>query len=202
MGLQSIHAKYLNICECKEGQQKGDDKGQDKGQGKTYEKGADKGHQKGDDKDGDEDECDDDTPDPHKCRCDDGTPDDCCGPDVGILSLRQRLIGPLPYIVDPALIPDIICCITTERLSSASDQLARAQADLDATTADIDLAKKRIADKMNGIEASFRAELPNPIDCSQYQPKEPQKKELADHRRREANRADRPLTSYPENRHA
>jgi hypothetical protein len=163
-----IDTKYLNICECKDGQQKGDDKGQDK----TYEKGADNGHYKGDDKDGDEDECDGDTPDPHKCRCDDGTPDDCCGPDVGILNLRQRLIGPLPYIVDPALFPEIICCVTTERLSPASDQLASAQANLDATTAETELVKKRIADKTSGIEASFRAELPNPIDCSQYQPKE------------------------------
>ena len=34
-------------------------------------------------------------------KCDEGTPDDCCGPDVGILNLRQRLIGPLPYLVDP-----------------------------------------------------------------------------------------------------
>jgi hypothetical protein len=156
-----IDTRYIKICECKEGQQKGDEKSQDKGQ----QEGQDKG------------ECDDSAPDPEKCQCDDGTPDDCCGPDVGVLNLRQRLVGPLPYIVDPTLFPDIICCLTNERLSPASEQLATAQANLDAATAEIDLVKKRIADKTGAIEANFRAELSNPIDCTQYQPKEQPKKE-------------------------
>lgn len=102
------------------------------------------------------------------CKCDDGTPDDCCGPDLGIVSLRNRLLGPLPYIVDPADLPIIICCILTDRLAPASDQLAAAQAALAATTTLIEQKTKQIADKTANIEAGFRAELGNPIDCSQY----------------------------------
>src|SRR5262245_12072537 len=152
-----VDLRYIKICECKEGQQKGDEKGREKSPDKDQQKGEDKGQDKG--------ECDDGAPEPEKCQCDDSTPDDCCGPDVGILNLRQRLVGPLPYIVDPALFPDIICCLTKERLSPASDQLATAQANLDAATAEIDLVKKRIADKKSTIEDYFRAELSNPIDC-------------------------------------
>ena len=152
-----IDIRYIKICECKDGQQIGDEKGQDKGE----EKGQDKG------------KCDDGTPVPEKCSCDDGTPDACCGPDVGILNLRQRLVGPLPYIVSPILFPDIICCLTKERLSPASEQLATAQADLAAATADIEQVKKLIEDKTSSIEASFRAELSNPIECKQYTKKKP-----------------------------
>lgn len=107
------------------------------------------------------------------CKCDDGAPDDCCGPDVGVLNLRQRLVGPLPYIVDPVEFPKIICCITRERLSPASDYLAAAQAELAGTTAEIEQLTKAITDKTSAIEASFRAELPNPIDCKEYRPKKP-----------------------------
>jgi hypothetical protein len=105
------------------------------------------------------------------CACDDGDPDDCCGPDVGILTLRQRLVGPLPYIVDPAQFPDIICCLTRERLRPASDQLADAQAELAAATDDVQKTQALIGDKTKAIETTFRAELPNPIDCKDYTPK-------------------------------
>lgn len=110
-----------------------------------------------------------DQDDKDKCQCDEGVPDDCCGPDVGVPSLRQQLIGaPLPYIVDPANFSGIICCLTTHRLSPASDQLAVAQADLAASAAQIELVKKQIVDKMAAIEANFRGALPNPVDCSKY----------------------------------
>lgn len=123
--------------------------------------------------DDDQQSCDDDDNGGEKCQCDEGMPDDCCGPDVGILSLRQRLVGVLPYIVDPAKFPALICCLTTFRLSPASEQLAQAQANLAATTAEIELVRKQIEDKKAAIEANFREALPNPIDCTKYQKKPP-----------------------------
>jgi hypothetical protein len=108
------------------------------------------------------------------CKCDDGTPDECCGPDVGVVSLRTRLLGAsLPYIVAPADLPIIICCILTERLAPASNQLADAQAELKATTDLIAQVTKDVADKTKNIEASFKAELGNPIDCNKYRKKDP-----------------------------
>lgn len=124
--------------------------------------------------DDDQQSCNDgDDDDGEKCQCDEGMPDDCCGPDVGILSLRQRLVGVLPYIVDPAKFPALICCLTNFRLSPASDQLAQAQAYLAATTAEIELVRKQIDDKKAAIEASFRDSLANPIDCTKYKKKPP-----------------------------
>lgn len=105
------------------------------------------------------------------CKCDEGTPDDCCGPDVGVVTLRERLLKPLPYIVDPVNFPEIICCLLTERLAPASDQLAAAQAGLAATTSEIDQTKKLIEDKTGALEATFKAELGNPIECGPYKKK-------------------------------
>ena len=105
------------------------------------------------------------------CKCDEGTPDDCCGPDVGVVTLRERLLKPLPYIVDPANFSAIICCLLTERLRPASDQLAAAQAALAVTTSEIEQTQKLIEDKTAALEATFKAELGNPIDCGPYKKK-------------------------------
>jgi hypothetical protein len=109
----------------------------------------------------------DDKPKPSKddFRCDDSMPDECCGPDVGVPSLRQRLIGFQPYIVDPDELPRIIGCIAVTRLGPASNELADAQAKLAVTTAEIDRTKQLITDGIAALQANFRAE---PVDCSPY----------------------------------
>lgn len=116
------------------------------------------------------------TPKEKKCKCDEGTPDDCCGPDAGVLNLRQRLIGPLPYLVDPKKFSEVVCCLTKYRLTPASDLLAAAQAELAAVTAEIDQAKKTLEQTTTSvIEAAFRAGLPTPFDCAPYESKHEQK---------------------------
>jgi hypothetical protein len=167
-----IDPKYFKICECKEEQTQDGAQSAQQTADRSQQKQQNQQNQRKDDG-GQSEECGESEPDPERCQCDDGVPDDCCGPDVGILNLRQRLIGPLPYIVDPTLFPEIICCLTRERLSPASDQLAAAQAELDATTAEIELVKKKIEDKKSAIEATFRAELGNPIECGPYNEKKP-----------------------------
>jgi hypothetical protein len=108
------------------------------------------------------------------CKCDEGTPDVCCSLDVGVPTLRERLLKPLPYIVDPVDFSGIICCLLTRRLTPASDQLAAAQAELAATTSEIEQAKKLIDDKTAALEATFKAELGNPIECDDYKKKSPE----------------------------
>ncbi|MDM0116707.1 hypothetical protein QTI66_31710 [Variovorax sp. J22R133] len=154
-----IDPKYIPLCGCA------------KDDGDTGQDGRDSDECGDDDDDGDGD---DDGP---GCHCDDGTPDDCCGLDVGILNLRQRLLGRLPYIVDPKRLPEIICCLTKHRLQPASDLLAHAQAQLAASNAEIDAAVQAIKDKTQNILATYTAGLPVPFDCKPYcvhaQPKEP-----------------------------
>lgn len=141
-----IDDKYVKFCDCQQGGTDGQGANQQPGKAACNEQ--------------------------EECLCDDGIADDCCGPDTGILSLRERLVGgPLPFIVDPAEFSEMICCLTKYRLAPASDQLAAAEADLAAAAADIELVKKQIDDKTAGIEATFRAGLPDPFDCSKYKKK-------------------------------
>jgi hypothetical protein len=105
------------------------------------------------------------------CDCDEGEPDDCCGPDVGKWTIRQKLIGPQPYLVDPDKFFDIICCLAAERYNPAKDQLAVAESDLAKTDSDIKRALSDIDQKKASIAADFKANVANPIDCDNYKPK-------------------------------
>ena len=55
------------------------------------------------------------------CGCDVGKPDDCCGPDTGVLSFRQRIVGSQPYLVKPGELFSIICCLLEKRYRPAKD---------------------------------------------------------------------------------
>jgi hypothetical protein len=105
------------------------------------------------------------------CDCDKGEPDDCCGPDVGKWTMRQKLIGPQPYLVDPDKFFDIICCLASERYVPAKDQLAVAESDLAKTESDIKRALSDIDQKKASIAVDFKANVVNPIDCGNYKPK-------------------------------
>jgi hypothetical protein len=106
------------------------------------------------------------------CSCDKGDPDDCCGPDVGVLSLRQRLIGPQPYLVHPDKLLPIICCIAENRYLPASDALKRAIAASDKVDQEVKDAIAGIAAKLTSLPSDANAALPVPVDCDQYVPAE------------------------------
>lgn len=106
------------------------------------------------------------------CSCDESEPDDCCGPDVGVLSIRRRLIEPLPYIVDPDKFFDIICCLATERYLPAKNMLAKAESDLLKTESAIKRAEADLELKKNSIHLDYKANVTNPIDCDKYKRKD------------------------------
>jgi hypothetical protein len=105
------------------------------------------------------------------CECDVGKPDDCCGPDVGNWTVRQRLIGPQPYLVDPDEFFEIICCLAKERYLPAKDLLALAESALAKTESDIKRAMGDLELKKGSVAADFKANVVNPIDCDKYKRK-------------------------------
>lgn len=103
------------------------------------------------------------------CACDEGKPDDCCGPDVGEPSLRQRLIKPQPYLIDPNDYYKVICCLVEERYHPAKDALAKATADWTAVDAQIKNLKARVDNGLKTFEQSAKGAIPNDIDCCKYE---------------------------------
>jgi hypothetical protein len=105
------------------------------------------------------------------CNCDSGTQDNCCGPDVGLWSwsLRQRLIGPQPYLIDPNRYMDVICCLVKDRYGPAKAALAKADADLVTTENKIKRARAQIDDGLKSFDKDARGAITSVIDCKKYE---------------------------------
>lgn len=102
------------------------------------------------------------------CKCDTGTPDDCCGPDVGEWSLRQRLIGPQPYLIDPNAYIDLICCLVKTRYRPAKEALAKAEAEVVTITNKINRKKALIDNWKKSFDKDAKDTIPSVIDCCKY----------------------------------
>lgn len=106
------------------------------------------------------------------CCCDVGKPDDCCGPDVGVPSFRQRLIGPQPYLVDPNHFFKLICCLVEKRYAPAKEALAKASAAaaaLDATIKGYVDTVGKVAGGLAWADKTIRPAIPSAIDCCDYE---------------------------------
>lgn len=104
------------------------------------------------------------------CECNQGTPDDCCGPDVGVLSLRQRLVGPQPYLIDPNAYFTLVCCLVEKRYGPAKDLLSKAQTDLADVENKIARYKSQLEDGLKNLEKTAKGAIPSVIDCCDYEP--------------------------------
>lgn len=108
------------------------------------------------------------------CECDQGTPDYCCGPDAGEWSLRQRLVGPQPYLIDPNDYFKLICCLVEKRYLPSKNALSKADTDLTSVTNRIARYEKQLADGLNpdspdSLEKKAKAAIPSVIDCCDYE---------------------------------
>jgi hypothetical protein len=110
------------------------------------------------------------------CMCDEGSPDNCCGPDVGERkwSLRQRLIGPQPYLIDPNLYLKLICCLVKERYGPAKDALAKAEASYQSVDDKIKRYKAQVEDGLKNFDKIAKGTIPSVLDCSKYEPCKPE----------------------------
>jgi len=102
------------------------------------------------------------------CECDSATGDDCCGPDIGPWSFRERLIGPQPYLIDPADYYKVICCLVDKRYRPANDAVAAAAAALAAVDAEITRRKMQIDNFPKGFDG--RGAIPSVVDCCKLEP--------------------------------
>jgi hypothetical protein len=103
------------------------------------------------------------------CECNKGKPDYCCGPDVGEWSLRQRLIGPQPYLIDPNDYFKLICCLVEKRYAPAKDALSKAVTDLAAVGDRIARYEAQLTNGIKDFEKNAKAAIPSVIDCCDYE---------------------------------
>ncbi len=103
------------------------------------------------------------------CTCDDRKPEWCCGINVSERSLRQRLIGPQPYLIDPNKYFDLICCLVKNRYAPAQIAFNRADAELKAVQIRIESFEKALKDWPKDFEKNAKGAIPSVINCCDYE---------------------------------
>jgi hypothetical protein len=88
---------------------------------------------------------------------------------VGERSLRQRLLPPQPYLIDPNVYYGIICCLIEKRYRKAKDDLFNIDVEIAKVNAKIDGFVKALADGwQKDFEKNAKAAIPSVIDCCDY----------------------------------
>lgn len=108
------------------------------------------------------------------CGCDIGEPEACCGPDVGKLSMRQRLIGSQPYLVKPNDYFKVICCLADKRYRPANERLAAATAEFEKYNNAIKSTRAQIDNGLKDFEKKAKAGIPSAIECNGWNLAQPQ----------------------------
>ena len=108
------------------------------------------------------------------CECDEGDPDDCCGPDVGVPSVRLRLLGPQPYLIHPKDYFTVICCLVQERYLPAKNAHATAQSAWEVVDAEFKRLEAEIVKSLTpgSIEQRAKASFPKNCDWLKKKPAE------------------------------
>jgi hypothetical protein len=107
------------------------------------------------------------------CKCDTGEPDNCCIRDAGMnkWSIRTKWLGPQPYLVDPQIYIDVVCCLVTHRYAPAQEALSDAEAAVLTAENDIKRAKAIIENGLKNFEKNAKGAIPLVIDCEKYKKK-------------------------------
>ena len=107
------------------------------------------------------------------CTCDAGESGEGGGPDVGKLTLRQRLVGPLPYLIDPTEYFNLIGCIVEKQFHPAKEAAQKAETDLTAIMARIASLVAQLGPTWpTTFETDAKAAIPSVVDCCDYDPRE------------------------------
>jgi hypothetical protein len=94
--------------------------------------------------------------------------DAACGPDIGQMSIRNSLTGPLPFITAPAELSLIICCVVQGPYTCAKTKLAHATAEVSKVDAQIANARTFLTKKPLAHLEELVARLPTEINCELY----------------------------------
>lgn len=103
-------------------------------------------------------------------ECPEPDPSNCCGPEVGELSFRERLIPPQANLIDPNDYFKLICCLVERRYEPAVIAIIDVDRQLAELKSTIDRHEKAIGQGWQGeFEKNAKAAIPSVIDCCEYE---------------------------------
>ena len=109
------------------------------------------------------------------CKCEEIEPQICCGPDVGPWLLRQQMVQPQPYLIDPKEYFKLICCLVKKFYWPAKEELTKAEVSLGEANSMIAAAKKQYEDGLKNFGTLASAAIPSAVNCCDYEKKKDDK---------------------------
>jgi hypothetical protein len=105
------------------------------------------------------------------CCCDNSpTLHDCCGVIIRLPTVRDRIIGPLPYLIPPAQYANLICCLAQNVYQPAKDQAAEAESQYGALDTEVKAIEAAIPAQLKSLAVDAKTRMSKTIECKDYQP--------------------------------
>jgi hypothetical protein len=83
--------------------------------------------------------------------------------------VRQQLIQPKPYLINPNEYYKLICCLVKKFYGPAKDALSEAAARLEEANLRVDTAKKQYEEGLKNFGTIAGGAIPKVIDCCDYE---------------------------------
>jgi hypothetical protein len=95
----------------------------------------------------------------------------CCGVVIRLPTVLDRVIGALPYLIEPALYPELVCCLATNVYEPAKKSAVDADARYTVLDGEVKAMEAAIAAQIGSLPADAKIRLNKTIDCADYKPK-------------------------------
>jgi hypothetical protein len=103
------------------------------------------------------------------CCCDNSpTVYGCCGPEIRLPTVRDRIVGALPYLIDPSKYSDLVCCLAKNVYQPAKAQAAEADSRYAEFDTEAKAAEAAIDAQLKSLAADVKVRLGKTIDCKDY----------------------------------
>jgi len=106
------------------------------------------------------------------CECGEYPAETCCGPNTNETSFRERLTGPMPYLVNPGDYFKIICCLVSKHYAPAKEAAADAAAEYQAIDNLIKNTWTKVTNGLANFEKDVKNTLPTVVDCCGCEPED------------------------------
>lgn len=103
------------------------------------------------------------------CCCDNSDPlHCCCGVVIRLPTVRDRIIGPQPYLIEPSKYATLMCCLAKNVFQPAKQQASEAESKYTEYDTEAKAAEAAIAAQLKSLAADAKLRLSKTIECGSY----------------------------------
>ncbi|HEV8334445.1 MAG TPA: hypothetical protein VGQ22_23690 [Steroidobacteraceae bacterium] len=104
------------------------------------------------------------------CCCDNSPVlHECCGVIIRLPTVRDRIIGALPYLIAPDRYPILVCCLATNVYQPAKQSAVEADSKFSEYDTEVKAIEAAIVAQLKSLPADAKVRLGKTIECKDYQ---------------------------------